>query len=141
MDILRILLLHLMVTYLIAEFVIEYSPIQIDDTNENLKYVGPHPEFVRIRQPFHSSLRINVPEDLFRQTFLCILLSILCLFSCFKCSLCVLQHQPGLNTSQLIPAHGHCVVVTIAQNCDSTTTSNVFCRKIDSSGSGEGKPF
>ena len=53
----------------------------------------------------------------------------------------VLQHQPGLNTSPLIPTCGYCVVVAIAQNCGSTTTSNVFCRKINSSGSGEGKPF
>ena len=39
--------------------------MQIDDTNENFKYVRPHPEFVWVRQPFHSSLRIHVPEDLF----------------------------------------------------------------------------
>ena len=65
----------------------------------------------------------------------------ICLVPCSKCSLYVLQHQPGLNTSPLIPTCGRCVVVAIARNCGSSTTSNVFCRKINSSESGEGKPF
>ena len=68
-------------------------------------------------------------------------MSIFCLVPCSKCSLYVLQHQPGLNTSPLIPTCGCCVVVAIAQNCGSSTTSNVFCQKINSSGTGEGKPF
>ena len=110
-------------------------------TDENLKYIGSHPECARVRQPFHSSLRMHVSEDLFLRTFFCILLSILCHFPCIKCSLYVLQHQPELNTSQSIPTCGHSVIVTIARNFGSTTTSNVFCRKIDSNGSGEGKPF
>ena len=38
-------------------------------------------------------------------------------------------------------APDRCVVVTISRNRGSTTTCNVFCRKIDISGSGEGKPF
>ncbi|CAH3112614.1 unnamed protein product [Pocillopora meandrina] len=66
---------------------------------------------------------------------------IFCLVPCSKCSLYVLQHQPGLNTSPLIPTCGRCVVVAIARNCGSSTTSNVFCRKINSSESGEGEPF
>ena len=41
----------------------------------------------------------------------------------------------------IILERGLCVVVDIAQNHDSTTTSNVFCRKIDSSGRVEGKTF
>ena len=36
---------------------------------------------------------------------------------------------------------GLCVVVYIEQNHDSPRTSNVFCRKIDGSGSAEGKTF
>ena len=72
------------------------------------------------------------------QTFLCILLSIFCLVPCSKCSLYVLQHQPGLNTSPLIRC---CVVVTIARNYGSSTTSNVFCRKINSSGTCTGRHF
>ena len=52
-----------------------------------------------------------------------------------------LKHLTGLNTNQTIPAPGHCVVISIARNCGSTTTSNVFCRNIDNSGSGEGEPF
>ena len=42
-------------------------------------------------------------------------------------------------TRIVIPARGRCVVVAIARNCGST--SNVFCRKIDNSGSGEGDSF
>ena len=42
-------------------------------------------------------------------------------------------------TRLVIPARGRCVVVAIARNCGST--SNVFCRKIDNSGSGEGDSF
>ena len=45
----------------------------------------------------------------------------------------------GLNTHRTIPAPVSCVVVAIARNCAST--SNVFCRNIDNSGSGEGEPF
>lgn len=55
------------------------------------------------------------------------------------CILYILQHQPGLNTYQLIPARGHCVVVARARNCGSTT--NIYCRNINNSGSGVGKPF
>ena len=44
-----------------------------------------------------------------------------------------------LNTHRTIPAPVNCVVVAIARNCAST--SNVFCRNIDNSGSGEGEPF
>ena len=51
------------------------------------------------------------------------------------------QHQPESNTHRPIPARGGCVVVAIARKCGSTTTSNVFCRNIDNSGNGEGKPF
>ena len=43
--------------------------------------------------------------------------------------------------SFIILERGLCVVVDIAQNHDSTTTSNVFCRKIDSSRRVEGKTF
>ena len=52
------------------------------------------------------------------------------------------QHQPESNTHRPIPARDGCVVVTIhvALKCGSTTTSNVFCRNIDNSGNGEGKP-
>ena len=53
----------------------------------------------------------------------------------------LLKHQPGSNTHRLIPVRDDCVVVAIARKCGSTSTSNVFCRKIDHSGSGEGKPF
>ena len=52
-----------------------------------------------------------------------------------------LKHLTGLNTNRTIPAPGHCVVIAIARNCGSTTTSKVFCRNIDNSGSGEGEPF
>ena len=45
----------------------------------------------------------------------------------------------GLVTHRVIPARGRCVVVAIARNCGST--SNVSCRKIDNSGSGEGDSF
>ena len=48
----------------------------------------------------------------------------------------LLKRLTGLNTN-----HGHCVVISIARNGGSTTTSNVFCRNIDNSGSGEGEPF
>ena len=51
------------------------------------------------------------------------------------------QHQPESNTHRPIPARDGCVVVAIARKCGSTTTSNVFCRSIDKSGNGEGKPF
>ena len=44
-----------------------------------------------------------------------------------------------LNTYRTIPAPVSCVVVAIARNCASI--SNVFCRNIDNSGSGEGEPF
>ena len=43
------------------------------------------------------------------------------------------------NTHETISAPVSCVVVALARNCAST--SNVFCRDIDNSGSGEGKPF
>ena len=46
------------------------------------------------------------------------------------------KHLTGLNTNR-----DHCVVISIARNGGSTTTSNVFCRNIDNSGSGEGEPF
>ena len=49
------------------------------------------------------------------------------------------EDQPRLNTHRTIPAPVSCVVVAIARNCAST--SNVFCRNIDNSGSGEGVPF
>ena len=48
----------------------------------------------------------------------------------------LLKHLTGLNTNR-----GHCVVISIARNGGSTTTSNVFCRNIDNSRSGEGEPF
>ena len=48
----------------------------------------------------------------------------------------LLKHLTGLNTNR-----DHCVVISIARNGGSTTTSNVFCRNIDNSGSGEGEPF
>ena len=53
----------------------------------------------------------------------------------------LLKHLIGLNTNRIIPACGHCVVISIPRNCGSTTTSNVFCRNIDNSFCGEGKPF
>ena len=65
-------------------------------------------------------------------------MSIFCLVPYSKCSLYVLQHWSGLNTSPLIRC---CVVVAIAQNCGSSITSNVFCRKINSSRSGAGRHF
>ena len=49
------------------------------------------------------------------------------------------EDLPRLNTHRTIPAPVSCVVVAIARNCAST--SNVFCRNIDNSGSGEGEPF
>lgn len=49
------------------------------------------------------------------------------------------KHQPELNTSLINPASEHCVVVARARNCGSTT--NIYCRNIDNSGSGVGKPF
>ena len=48
----------------------------------------------------------------------------------------LLKNLTGLNTNR-----GHCVVISIAQNGGSTTTSNVICRNIDNSRSGEGEPF
>ena len=48
----------------------------------------------------------------------------------------LLKHLTGLNTN-----HGHCVVLSIARNGGSTTTSNVICRNIDNCRSGEGEPF
>ena len=49
------------------------------------------------------------------------------------------------STEWIVPfrerVRGLCVVVYIEQNHDSTRTSNVFCRKIDGSGSAEGKAF
>ena len=45
----------------------------------------------------------------------------------------------GLNRHRIVLARGRCVVVAIARNCGSN--SNVFCRKIDKSGSGIGEPF
>ena len=53
----------------------------------------------------------------------------------------LLKHQPGSNTHRLIPVRDDGVVVAIARKCGSTSTSNVFCSKIDHSGGGEGKPF
>lgn len=49
------------------------------------------------------------------------------------------KHQPELNTSLINPASEHCLVVARARNCGSTT--NIYCRNIDNSGSGVGKPF
>ena len=48
----------------------------------------------------------------------------------------LLKHLTGLNTNR-----GHCVVISIARNGGSTTTSNVFCRNIDNSRSGKGEAF
>lgn len=49
------------------------------------------------------------------------------------------------STEWIVPfrerVRGLCVVVYIEQNHDSTRTSNVFCRKIDGSGSAEGETF
>lgn len=99
-----------------------------------------------IIEPFH--LLLKVPEDLFSGRWLSSTRASLynnfgnvCLLYCVLFILCVLKHLPGLSTSRIIPAGGRCVVIAVARKCGSTTTSNVFCRKIDSSGSGEGKPF
>ena len=51
------------------------------------------------------------------------------------------RHPSEPETHRITPDRSLCVVVDIAQNHDSTTTSNVFCRKIDSSGSFERKTF
>ena len=82
----------------------------------------------------------RAPEDLGRRVlqadtlfnFLGILLVDLCTNKPRK-------HQPELNTSLINPASEHCVVVARARNCGSTT--NIYCRNIDNSGSGVGKPF
>ena len=55
------------------------------------------------------------------------------------CTLKPRKHQPELNTSLINPASEHCLVVARARNCGSTT--NIYCRNIDNSGSGVGKPF
>ena len=49
------------------------------------------------------------------------------------------EDLPILITHRTIFVPGRCVIVAIARNCAST--SNVFCRNIDNSGSGEGEPF
>ena len=82
----------------------------------------------------------RVPEDLGRPVFqadsLFRLLSILFVLWCTHEPR---KHQPELNTSLINPASEHCVVVARARNCGSTT--NIYCRNIDNSGRGVGKPF
>ena len=58
-----------------------------------------------------------------------------------RATLYLLKHLPGLRTHRITPARDCYVVVALARNCSSTAISNVFFRKIDSSGSGGGKPL
>ena len=67
------------------------------------------------------------------------LLNFLNAFLFALCTLKPRKHQPELNTSLINPASEHCVVVARARNCGSTT--NIYCRNIDNSASGVGKPF
>lgn len=79
--------------------------------------------------------------DLIRITSYQLILACGTVSSISKTILYLLKHLTGLNTNRIIPARGHCVVIAIARNCGSTTTSKVFCRNIDNSFCGEGKPF
>ena len=79
---------------------------------------------------------VNVGRPVFRAG------PLLYFLNAFVFALCTLKprkHQPELNTSLINPASEHCVVVTRARNRGSTT--NIYCRNIDNSGSGVGKPF
>lgn len=79
-------------------------------------------------------------EDLGRPVFQAgPLLDFLHTFLFFLFTLQPQKHQPELNTSLINPASEHCLVVARARNCGSTT--NIYCRNIDNSGSGVGKPF
>lgn len=79
-------------------------------------------------------------EDLGRPVFQVVpLLNFLSAFFFAFCTFKLRKHQPELNTSLINPASEHCLVVARARNCGSTT--NIYCRNIDNSGSGVGKPF
>ena len=67
------------------------------------------------------------------------LLNFLGKFLFFSCTHELQKHQPELNTSLINPASEHCLVVARARNSGSTT--NIYCRNIDNSGRGVGKPF
>ena len=67
------------------------------------------------------------------------LLYFLNIFLCVLCACEPRKHQIELNISLINPAGEHCFVVARARNCGSTT--NIYCRIIDNSGSGVGKPF
>ena len=82
----------------------------------------------------------RVTEDLGRPVFQAgPLRNFLNAFLFALCTLKPRKHQPELNTSLINPASEHCLVVAKARNCGSTT--NIYCRNIDNSGSGVGKPF
>ena len=55
----------------------------------------------------------------------------------------LLTHQPSslIKYLKVLLVGSLCVAVAVARKCGSSTTSNVFCRKIDDSGSGDGKPL
>ena len=130
MDVLRVcvfcvLLLQLMVTSIIAEVLIRRdAPIchgmtLLESRGGDCYEIIPPP----------TKVRVNVPQDLLSERLLKLIY--FAILYCFMRMLYV----------RIIPAHGRCVVVTIARNRGSTTTSNVFCRTIDDSGSGEKRYF
>ena len=116
-----VLLLQLMVTSIIAEVLIgRDTPIY-----DKMTLLRPYSGYW-----FYSYCGLP-PTKVEAKS--CSLLMLICfaILSCFMHMLYV----------RIISAHGRCVVVTIARNRGSTTTTNVFCRTIDDSGSGERRPF
>ena len=126
MDVLRVcvfcvLLLQLMVTSTISEVLIRRDAPIYHGMTHLRSFSG---DWCVITRP-----PTKVPQNLLSER----LLELICfaILSCFMRMLYV----------RIIPAHGRCVVVTIARNRGSTTTTNVFCRTIDDSGSGERRRF
>ena len=81
-------------------------------------------------------------EDLGRPVFQAgPLLYFLNIFLCVLCAREPRKHQPELNTSLINPAGEHCFVVSRARIVNCASTTNIYCRNIDNSGSGVGEPF
>lgn len=98
------------------------------------------PMYIEMLDTLLLSREERATEDLGRPVFQAgPLLNFLNMFLLFFCVRHPRKHQIELNISLINPAGEHCFVVARARNCGSTT--NIYCRIIDNSGSGVGKPF
>ena len=106
----------------------------------NLMFWVGVPMYIDMLNTLLLSREEYATEDLGRPVFQAgPLLNFLNIFLLFLCAWEPRKHQIELNISLINPAGEHCFVVARERNCGSTT--NIYCRIIDNSGSGVGKPF